>query len=149
MSLTRTKYAFTMLAVLAALTLLLAGCEPTGPEFVAEGRSYTLNTALELSDTIDAGGLAEQPTSKANELRHEALVALRKQGDMAENAAKVITATFPAETSGVPYYVERALYHSEPALIIVEAIGPQGGTLSDRRVWVLSLDGEVLLSGTR
>ena len=134
-------------AVLALL--LLTACGTEAPRWVDEDGAYTSETALELAEKVDSGSLANRPTSDAPELRHDALVALRREGSGASVAAGLITRTFPSDSTGVPFYVESATYESKEALIIVEAIGRDEGKLADERVWVLSASGDVLLSGTR
>ena len=59
------------------------------------------------------------------------------------------TATFGAKTRGVPVYVEWADLDGQRALIMVEAIGPAGGSLTTKRLWALSPSGDVLFAGTR
>jgi hypothetical protein len=139
------------LAFCLATVLLVAvlGCATGGPQFVAEDRTYTMSEALDLPARLDAGDLPDTDTNESASLRRAALVALRKQGGKAEEAARIITATFPPETAGVPFYVEQATYGTAPAIVMVEAIGPRGGKLVDRRVWVISPEGDVLLTGTR
>ncbi|HSK48134.1 MAG TPA: hypothetical protein VLA05_09055 [Coriobacteriia bacterium] len=142
--------AYPVRLVFAALALLLlTACGAKAPLWVDEDGAYTSETALELAEQVDPGSVADRPTSDALELRHDALVALRREGGGASDAATLITRTFPSDSSGVPFYVESATYESEPALVIVEAIGREGGKLEDERVWVLSTSGDVLLSGTR
>jgi len=127
----------------------LVGCSGENPAFVDAGASYDSASALELPRSVDAGRLVDQPTSKAADLRHEALVALRKRGGAAADAAVLITRTFPAGSNSVPFYVESADFEGQPAWIIVEAIGRTDDNLTDKRVWVLSAKGDVLLAGTR
>lgn len=141
-----------LLATMAAAAVMVAGsvgCSTASVTYVDAGASYNEAEALALSGELDAGELAQAPTSETAERRHDALVDLRRQGSTAAEAATLITKTFPADASGVPFYVERATFESVPALVIVESIGRSEGSLSDVRVWVIDLDGAVLLSGTR
>ena len=64
-------------------------------------------------------------------------------------AADLVTSTFPPETRGVPVYFERALYKGKSALMVIEAAGPQDGTLRAKRLWVLNEKGEVLFVGSK
>lgn len=140
----------TLLPIAAGILLLfVAGCRPTLPTYVSEGRSYDSESVLELAGTVADPGLSNVPVLDAEARRHDALVSLRTQGGSAAEAAELITKTFPTDTAAVPYYVEQATYEGTDALVLIEAMGPPGGTLSDRRTWVLSNDGDVLISGTR
>lgn len=142
-----------LLRLVAASVLVtafaLAGCSGPDPTFVEDGALYDSASAGELVEQADPGSLAEKPAAQASELRHDYLVALRGLGGGAATAAEVITRTFPTETEAVPFYVELAMFDDEPAYIIVEALGRPGGTLSDKRLWVIDEDGNVLLSGVR
>lgn len=114
-----------------------------------EGTNYDRATALKLATSVDSGDLEGSPSSEAATLRHDALVGLRRQGTVGAQAASLITRTFPTDTVAVPFYVERATFDGQPVFVVVEALGPKDGTLRDKRVWVLSDSGDVLLSGTR
>jgi hypothetical protein len=133
----------------AAIVLALAGCGVPAPTYVSDGGSYTAEEVLRLPSKLEPGDLADEAAERSAELRHEALVKLRRQGPDAAEVASLITRTFPADTLGVPFYVERATFDGGPAIVIVEAIGRPGGSLSDERVWVISDSGDVLISGTR
>ena len=135
------------IGLVALLTLVSAGCTPRGPEFVDAGASYDQAAVTALAKGIDTAKLAETPSSKAAGLRHEALVGLRSRGGSAVAIADMMTKTFSAETRGVPVYFERATYNGTPAIIVVEAVGPNQGKLSTRRVWVLDEKGGVLYAG--
>jgi hypothetical protein len=131
------------------LALALMGCSAPNLTFVDEGGSYNRESALALTAAADSGDLADHSTREAGVLRHDALVDLRGEGAAGAEAASIITRTFPSDAAAVPFYVERATFDSVPALVIIEAIGPADGSLVDKRIWVLSEDGDVLLSGTR
>lgn len=135
----------------AALALMFAisGCGDTSITYVDNDNSYTRSSALELATDVPSDKLNETPTEKSQELRSEALSDLRNDGEAASQAATLITSTLPQDSKGVPFYVERASYEGTESILIVEAIGRAGGTLSDKRLWVLSLQGDVLLSGNR
>ncbi len=144
----RNSAALALVGVTLSVTLALAGCA-SGPQFVDEGATYTLDnasTAFDKADTSDVAGLS---VGDADELQRKALSGLRSQGGAAADAAELITATFPSGARSVPVYVERATVDGDPALIIVEVIGPKAGTLQDQRLWVINESGDVLLSETR
>lgn len=129
--------------------VLLTGCNPSITRYVDDGRSYTTDSALAIAESVDPGDLGGAQVSDASELRQRALADLRGQGETAAAAATLITRTFPKETAGVPFYVERITYDSNAAYLVVEAIGHSGGLLEDERVWVLDEAGGILLSGMR
>jgi hypothetical protein len=104
---------------------------------------------VELVEAADSGALADESADDAADLRHRYLVALRSQGEGAAEAVSLLNKTFPADTAAVPFYVERATYGQVPALVVVEAMGRPGTTLSDKRLWVIDEKGAVLFSGTR
>jgi len=113
---------------------------------VDEDTAYTATTIKGVFDHVDTSGLAGTSSKEAEDLRHDALVALRKRGGAAAEAADLVTKTFPA-TAGVPLYVEKASFENRPdALVMVEIIGPEDGELSLARLWVLSDTGDVLFS---
>lgn len=116
---------------------LLAGCAERSPAWVDEGASYTTSDARALLDHVDSSKLAETPTSAAPSLRQDALVSLRDRGPAAAQAANLLTRTFPADTSAVPVYIETATVDGRKALVVVEAWGPKGESLSLERMWVL------------
>jgi len=144
-------YKLRSMAVVLTVVVLLAvsGCGSDSPPFVDTGASYTDQDVTSVFGSVDANSALGQPTADAPALRSAALGALRGEGEAAASAADLITRTFASSTAGVPVYVERALFNGEQALIVVEAIGPKGGKLSDLRVWVIDETGEVLYSGTR
>jgi hypothetical protein len=141
---------FRLAAALAvAACLVAAGCAPKGPTFVDAGASYTESTLGQVYAKADTSKLANESAGDTTKLRHDALTSLRGHGTAASSAADLITKTFPPTMRGVPVYVERATYNGEPALVVVEAIGPTAGKLSLKRLWVLSETGTVLFYGTK
>lgn len=138
-----------LVAGVMLFAVILTGCSGPAPQWVDQETSYSEESALALAQRLDAGSLTKQSTESGTGLRHEALAALRRDGSAASDAAKLITRTFPSDTQAVPFYVELATYDSQPAYVIVEAVGPKDGKLVDKRLWVLSASGDVLLSGTR
>jgi hypothetical protein len=139
-----------LLAGLAAMALLaLTACGPTGPTWVDAGATYHTTNLKSLYAKASIGDLAKTSTADTAKLRHDALVGLRRRGGSAADAADLITKTLPADSHGVPLYVERANVNGVPALILIEAIGPSTGKLTTRRLWALSDQGAVLFVGTR
>lgn len=142
-----TSHSLTVALVLCAL--LLTGCAPTGPKWVDSGASYTDKTVASIYSAADITALTGVSTSDATQRRHDALLALRKLGGSASDAADLITKTLPADTRGVPVYIERAQFNGQPSLVVAEATGPASGKLTTKRLWVLSAKGAVLYVGTR
>lgn len=138
-------------AAAAALTILalLAGCAPKGPTYVENGSDYSTKAAYALLARVDAGKLADTPTTDGPRLRHIALAALRRNGPVASSAADTITKTFPSDVTGVPVYVERGAFGGKPAIVLVEAIGPANGKLTSKRIWFVSENGDILFAGSR
>ena len=141
----------TVFAALAAVLIVVAltACSGGSTHFVSEGNAYTAQTVTAVLDTADASTAEGKPTSEAGELRSQALVSLRRQGGSAAKAADILTQTFANSSPGVPYYVEEATFDGADALVVAEVIGPKGGALEDKRIWVIDDAGEILFSGTR
>ncbi len=125
------------------------GCTSRPVQFVDAGRSYNASTVDSLVTNTSSGDLAAQKTEDAPALRQQALISLRRSSGRAPQAAELLTAIFPASTTAVPYYVERASYEGTDAWIVLEARGRPGGTLADRRLWVIDTAGNVLVSKLR
>jgi hypothetical protein len=138
-----------VVALAMALALVLSGCSPTGPQWVDSGGTYTTKTVSNVYAKADIAKYAEVSAADTTKLRHDALTGLRKQGAAASDAADLLTRTLPADSRGVPVYVEKASFDGKPSVILVEAIGPAKGKLTTKRLWVLSASGAVLFVGTR
>jgi hypothetical protein len=137
------------LSVAVLALLVTAGCAPSGPTWVDSGASYTTKSVSRVLEEADISKLADTSAADSTKLRHDALTSLRRRGGNASAAADLITKTLPANTRGVPVYVERASMNGQPAYLLVEAIGPEKGKLTMKRLWVLSTAGAVLFVGTR
>ena len=135
--------------VLISALVLMAGCRKKGPTWVDEGNGYTLDAVTGAFDRADASAISGRSSSDAIDLRHDMLTSLRNRGGEAATAADLITKTFPANTRGVPVYVERATVSGKPAYLIVEATGRDDGKLTDKRLWVIDSSGTILFSGMR
>ncbi len=135
-------------AALFAL-VLLAGCSGNPPRFVDEDNVYSADQALELPLDVHAGAVAGRPAEDAEELRTDTLAALRREGGEKADIAALITQSLPVKSRGVPIYIELAEVDKVSSIIVVEAVGRDGGKLDGKRVWVLNRAGEVLLMGNR
>lgn len=138
-----------IISVLCALVLISTGCTSDKFAFIDEGAAYDADSAIALLESSDSGRLARESTSSADRLRQKALTALRNQSDTAADAARTITRSFPRTAASVPFRVERATFDNTDCWVILEASGRSGGRLSDRRLWVLSAEGDVLLFASR
>ena len=136
-------------ALMFALAAMLTGCGTSWPVYDTSSADYDRASAFDLCATDAPNELMRANTASASELRHQALTRLRARNPRSSGAAELITRTLPEAQGGVPYMALWALYEGEEALFVVEAIGPAEGTLSDKRLWVLSTTGDVLLSGVR
>lgn len=132
-----------------AMVVVLTGCGTKGPVFVDEGTDYTADSAIRLLETSDAGDLAKQEAADSEELRTEALSELRSVDGRPHQAAELMTEAFSGVSRGVPYYVEMARFGGQESLLILEATGREPGPLSTRTLWVISLQGDVLLFSSR
>jgi len=141
----RIRLVFAAILVVAMMT----GCSPDGPTFVSAANTYSAETVTSVLDRDDVVGAEGSPTDEARDKQQDALVALRRQGAEGSKAADLITETFANSSPGVPFYVERATFDGTEALIVAEVIGPKGGTLKDKRVWVIDDSGQILFSATR
>ena len=139
-----------LLVALTALSLaasLLGGCDGPSVEFHASDKAYSSPQTRLVLERIDASGLSDRPTQKADALRTSALADLRSQGKAASEAADLITSTFPPKTKSVPVYVERATVDGKSSFIIIEAWGPAEGKLDSKRLWVIARGtGDVIYS---
>lgn len=144
----RTRQVLALAAVIL-VTVNLAGCARSGPVYAETSNEYSAANVDVLFENARATDTESQASSQSEELRHRALVNLREQGAGASSAADLITETFPVDTRGVPVYVERAAFGDAEAVFVLEAIGPQGGSLDDTRLWVIDEAGEILYSEVR
>jgi hypothetical protein len=139
----------TALGLATLLVLTVAACTASGPTWVDSGSSYTTQTVSSVLAKADITKYADVSAADTTKLRHQALTDLRKRGSSAATAAGLITKTLPADSRGVPVYVERASVGGQPAYLFVEAIGPATGKLTTKRLWALSDAGAVIFVGTR
>ncbi|MDP2299078.1 MAG: hypothetical protein U1E08_00330 [Coriobacteriia bacterium] len=126
-----------LVLLLVATTLL--SCGPTDiVTYVPEGGIYRSDDLATLIASADLGKTAAVTTGEAPEVRQDALTQLRGYGDDAVALADTLTSDFPLDMAAVPVYVERGSYEGEPAWIVIEATADDAGTLTYRRLWVLS-----------
>lgn len=137
------------LLVATITVLLVTGCSASGPEWTDNGGAYTTTNVRNVFKGVGESSVQGKPVSEVSDLRHAALVELRKRGDGAADAADLVTKTFPAD-AGVPIYLERATFEGKPdSLVVVEMIGQEDGSLDHMRLWVVSDAGDILFSAVR
>lgn len=130
------------------MSLTASGCSPSDIVLVDDDRRFTREDTARLLDELEPPTSVTEP-GDVTQRRRDALADLRREGGTGNRAANLITRSFPPDTRGVPFYVERAEVGGEPAWLVIEAIGPSAGRLDDERLWVLTDDGGVLFSATR
>lgn len=135
--------------VLLAFGTLALGCSSRALTYVDSGRSYDSSAALDALARADSSSLSRQSVASGQELRTKALAALTRKGTAASAAASLLAKSFPSDTTGVPVYVERVMFAGKPAVLVVEAVGPEGGVLGHKRLWVVGEDGAILFAGSR
>lgn len=138
-----------MIAATGVALVLVSGCSSSPVVYLESNTSYTSSNASDLLEEVSTAAIADSSAADSAVLRQKALVALRGEGDGGAQAADLITETFPADTRGVPVYVERASYEGKAALLMVEATGPPSGQLMDARLWVFDESGSILFSDLR
>lgn len=126
----------TLTLIALAAVLVLAGCGRPAVRFIPEGGQYSLPDARAKARTLSSP-YSHTATDDAADARKTALVGLRREGTVGAEAADILTARFPSDASGVPYYVEAATINGRAAWFVVEATPGSDGKLSARRLWVL------------
>jgi hypothetical protein len=82
-------------------------------------------------------------------MRANVLADLRTRGSLGRRAADLLTIGFPARTASVPVLVRACLVDGKDAILVVEAYGSPGGTLTHRRLWVFDrVSGALLLAAS-
>jgi hypothetical protein len=96
----------------------------------------TSSAAEALAASTDIGGFASVTSTDAPALRARVLTDLRAKGDAGVRAAELLTKGFPASTPSVPVFVRLCAVDGVDAIVVVEAFGDAGGTLTHRRLWI-------------
>lgn len=133
--------------VLFAVLATAACASPSRITYIPDGASYTADgLAAALRSAAAPRAISRLPYEEGRSARQEALANLRKNGEAASALANTLTNDFPVDNAAVPYRVERGTFDGDAAWIVFESWGPEGGSLSYRRVWVFSADGGNLLA---
>jgi hypothetical protein len=135
---------------LAALACLAAGCAPRFElRFETSGPALTGDAAQQLAATTDISALAGVTTTEAVTMRASVLADLRTSGSLGRRTADLLTIGFPARTPSVPVLVRACPVDGKDAILVVEAYGSPGGTLTHRRLWVFDrASGALLLAAS-
>jgi hypothetical protein len=126
------------LAIALALALALSACAPPAFQvrFEPSGAPLTARSAEKLAASTDIRALSSVTTTDAPALRSRMLSELRTKGALGVRAADLLTVGFPARTASVPVLVRVCSVDATSAIVVVEAFGDPGGTLTHRRLWV-------------
>lgn len=125
--------------------LLLSACTAAGIEFVETSKDYDAAGLETLLEATSSPELAQHSVDEISALRREALIDLRSQSAEGARAADLITRTFP-DVAAVPFHVQTAKVEGTDAVLLIEAVGGEDGSLTARRLWAMNGQGDVLLS---
>lgn len=125
--------------------LLLSACTTPDIEFVEVSQNYDTSGLETLLEATTSPELEQRTIEEAPELRREALTELRSQSAAGARVADLITRTFH-DVSAVPFHVQTAQFEGVDAVLLIEAVGGAGESLSARRLWAIDEQGDVLLS---
>jgi hypothetical protein len=100
-----------LLALSLTAALLLVACASSATVgFEPDGGSYDEQSIDSVLTETDISHLEEVAADEAPEMRREALVELRAEGDDASNVADLLMEGFPVQTRAVPGWVEGATF---------------------------------------
>jgi hypothetical protein len=125
------------MVVALVLTAVAAGCAARYElRFETSGSPLTGPQAEQLAATTDISTLASVTTTDAIVMRTKVLSDLRTRGELGQRTADLLTVGFPERTAAVPVLVRACTVDGVEAVLVVEAFGEEGGTLTHRRLWV-------------
>lgn len=128
-----------LVTLVLVVGLLSTACSRGILRFKDSGRSMTRAEVIEVARTADLGRVGGADAADAPDLRTAALTELRSHGQDAQSLADALTASLPADYTGVPVYVEAARVDGEDCWIVVEAkpAASDASKLTGRRYWLL------------
>lgn len=134
------------IAVVFLLITAAAGCAARYElRFETSGSPLTGPQAEQLAATTDISTLASVTTTDAVAMRTKVLSDLRTRGELGQRTADLLTVGFPERTAAVPVLVRACAVDGVDAVLVVEAFGGVGGTLTHRRLWVFDrASGQIL-----
>lgn len=104
-------------------------------KYVEDAGSFSTEELTALTSSLERPEYMGQPVEDSKNMRHEALVDLRKQGDEQSELANLLTEQFPADTRAVPFWGGRGVVDGHQAWIVAEAWGLKSGSLDNVRLW--------------
>lgn len=132
----------------AALLGLATGCSGTQLTLDSDVGAYDASNANDIAADVREPSWFGSPIEDAADLRHDALVGLRKSGAEGAELADLLTEEFPGEIRSAPYYVASGTFDGADAWFIVEAWGSADGLIDQTRLWVFNREtSHVLYTG--
>jgi hypothetical protein len=126
-----------IIAIVLGLVAIGSGCNPRyALRFETSGTPLTGPQAEQLASTTDISVLAGVTATDAVAMRAQVLADLRTHGELGQRAADLLTVGFPENTAAVPVLVRASTIDGVEAVIVVEAFGGAGESLTHRRLWV-------------
>jgi hypothetical protein len=138
----------TPLALIAAIALALvtSGCSRAfAVRIETNAAALTGAQAERLASTTDISALASVTSTDSVAMRATVLADMRTRGPLGSRAADLLTVGFPERTTAVPVLVRSCKVDGVDAVIVVEAYGRAGGTLTHRRLWVFDASSGTVL----
>lgn len=124
-------------AILIASLMFVVGCTQVARfKYVDDAGAHSSEQLNSLASRLEQPEYMGQPVDGSTEMRHEALVDLRKQGDEESELANLLTEQFPADTRAVPFWGGKSEVDGREAWIVAEAWGLKNGKLDKIRLWV-------------
>ncbi|MHB9003955.1 MAG: hypothetical protein ACYC6C_07800 [Coriobacteriia bacterium] len=133
--------------VAVACLVLLGGCSGAIRfDYSESAGTFSMAEFGSLADSLDRPDYMGRPVSGSEEMRHEALVDLRKQGPEETALANLITEQFPADTRAVPFWGGKGAVDGREAWIVAEVWGLKGGNLDNVRLWAFDRDSNEVIT---
>lgn len=131
------RRAFVTIAIVLGLAVVVSGCAPRYElRFETSGTPLTGPQAEQLAAGVDISALSSVTATDAVAMRAQVLTDLRTRGELGQRAADLLTVGFPERTSAVPVLVRASSVDGADAVVVVEAFGGAGESLTHRRLWV-------------
>ncbi len=125
-----------VVTLLVATLMLVTGCADSGLEYIPSGGTYSMQEAQTLASNTSVDAVKDTKTSDAPALRSKRLATLRAEGPDGTALADALTSTSQA-TRIRPTTIRECARRRRCGVLIIEAWGDKGGTLTHRRMWLL------------
>lgn len=137
------------LAVMCVVLLaLVVGCSGARLTVEPDIGAFDASNANDVATDVKEPSWFGSPTEDAADLRHDALVQLRKSGSEGAELADLLTEEFPGEIRSAPYYAASGTFDGAEAWFIIEAWGSMEGLIDQTRLWVFNKEtSHVLYTG--